>query len=837
MTAKTLAIIDGYGFLFRAYHSLPPLHTPSGVAVGAVYGFCNMLIKLLNDFNPDYVVVALDTGKTNFRHEMYSLYKANRSAPAEDLVVQFPIFKEALDAFSIHSIGKDGYEADDVIASLVKQYSNLNIRVISSDKDLLQLMKYPHVTFYDPVKNTHVTEEYVKERYGVEINQLLDFFSIIGDTSDNIPGIKGMGVKTAAKLLAEFPTLDSIYSNLDHLSARQREMLENGRKEVELSKNLIRLDEDIPLNNGIEDFALRDFKGEKLAEFLSRMGFKSVMKRLNLHHDAKEEAIPEPNSKQITLSEINQYLSQLAKEEKIAFLLEKDGLGIASENLHLFISHASQDEIISGLQEIMVEDGIKKLFIDAKWWYKKLQNIGQELKNFEDINLMSYCINAGKFKHEDLLVFEAYNLKPSASNLLKLHNILFQELLHAKALEVYLSIERPLIKVLANMELKGILIDVEQLKILNKEFNENINKLEKKIYQLAGAEFNIGSPKQLGEILFDKLKLPSGKKQAKSEGFSTSSEVLEKLSQEEGSEIAALILEWRRFNKLVNTYIEVLPKMLNPNTNRIYTTFSMSNTTTGRLSSKEPNLQNIPIRTEAGYRVRSVFIAKKGYTLLSADYSQVELRLLAHIANVDNMKAALTSGEDIHATTASEMFGVSIENVTPDLRRKAKMINYGIIYGISFYGLARRLGIKNEEAKSYIEAYFAKYPGIKLYMTKTIEFARANGYVSTLFGRRCHIREINNSNYNLRAFAERAAINAPLQGTAADIIKKAMINLPEEIRQYLVLQVHDELLFEIPIEKQEIYCKEVDQVMQNAASLSVPLSVECSTGPNWYEAH
>ncbi|WP_333023556.1 DNA polymerase I [Wolbachia endosymbiont of Pentidionis agamae] len=841
MKEKTFTIIDGYGFLFRAYYVLPHLITTTGTPIGGVYGFLNMIIRYIQ--HSDYLAIALDAGKKNFRHDLYSNYKVNRIAPPEDLIPQFHIIREAIEAFNLSHEEIEGYEADDIIATFTRKYSsntNIKVVIVASDKDLLQLLNY-NVLVFDPIKNTYVDEKYVIEKFGVNSNQLLDFFSLTGDASDNIPGLPGIGPKTAAKLLDEFGSLDNVFNNTDKIKqTRVRNILAEHKEKALLSKKLASLCETVEMHKDIEDYKLCSPNMEKLLFFLRKYEFNSFIgkvEKLFLYNHSNEEKKTEYNS-----GELINFLEYCRSEGKIAIhchfennILSKISLA-CSENNIFYVPQDNIQDSLTLMNSILCSNGVLKIVYNVKEIRKSIVGIENSLKALDDIMIISYSLDTGKHDHtigniiaHNLLNNETRNF--SAQTLIVLHQKLKQRLFQEKLFTIYERFEKPLLAVILHMENNGVLIDIKKLQELSESFKETTSILENEIYRLGGEKFNIASPKQLSDILFNKIGLIGKKKSRKSGTYSTNHETLEGLANE-GHEIADKILYWRHLSKLKNTYTDALVKQISPLDGRVHTNYSMITTTTGRLSSSNPNLQNIPIRSEKGNLIRQAFIAPQGYKLISADYSQIELRLLAHIADVSSFKEAFLKEQDIHDITARQVFGV--QEVDDSLRRKAKSINFGIIYGISPFGLTKQLKITVQEAAEYIDYYFSCYPEIKQYMEKIIEVARSRGYVETLFGRRCFIKEINNSISHIRQFAERAAINAPLQGTAADIIKRAMIQLFDRLKiGKIILQVHDELLVEIEKEKVENTVKLIKDVMDNVVTLSVPLKVEIKVGDNW----
>lgn len=880
---KQLLIIDGYGFVFRAYHVQPPLISPDGEPVGAIYGFTSMLLKIINDFRPEHAVVVLDSKGKNFRHDLFKEYKAHRPPAPEELLFQLPIVQKASEALNFCVLSKEGFEADDIIATLAKNCTDNNIEaiIVSSDKDLLQLMDN-RIKIYDPVKSKFILQEDVLTKFGVLPSKVREVQALIGDASDNIPGVKGIGPKTASELINNFGDLVGIYNCIDQIkNNRQKDLLLKYRSEAFLSWQLVGLDQNVDIPCNLNLFAWEGKQESKIIEFITKYGFKSLNRRIETLFNIKIENIinikipqglspKDPQLEKIVVSS-NQSLSELkSKIERsgvIAITLEKNDshitISLALKNqIYLLkynshkspypadlFSYANNDSTIvdhnNFIEELFASFSIKKITYDLKSLYK---NFSSPLNGFEDLNLMDYCLSAGnkaKSIHEIINYYTDKNIDNSLPDIslsqyfFECYSEIQKQLFQQKTLHLYQTIDLPLCRILHNMEVYGIKIDTTCLQKLSAEFQKEIQILEKDIFLYCGQQFNIASPKQLGEILFEKLQLPFSKILGKSKTYGTGIEVLEKLS-EEGYEIANLILKYRHLTKLKNTYTDALPKQADPITSRVHTTFLQTSTTTGRLSSNNPNVQNIPIRTPEGNNIRAAFIAPAGYKLISADYSQIELRILSHVANIQALKEAFIKGEDIHKQTASQIFGVEMDKVTPELRRNAKAINFGIIYGISSFGLAKNLNIPKKAAADYIAKYFQEYPGIEKYMVETINFARQNLYVENLLGRRCYVPTINNKNHSLRSFAERAAINAPMQSLTADIAKMAMIAIEEKLKATLlkttmILQIHDELVFEAPIAEVELVTKLIKTTMENIITLNVPIKVDISHGDNWQE--
>ncbi len=851
-----LYLIDGYGFVFRAYHSLPPLTRADGTPISCVYGFCNMLSKFLSNHKPDYLAVVLDSGKKNFRHDMFSDYKANRPTPPDDLIVQFPLIREAVNAFNIKSIEKEGYEADDLISAYSKEAlkNGIEVVIISSDKDLMQLI-CNDLKLYDPMKNIEIGEEQVIAKFGIRPGQVVDYLSLVGDSSDNIPGAAGIGPKGALELLSRFESLDNIYANIESIEKdRLKKLLLESKEAVYLSKNLINLVREYDIDCDIDELKTREPDYNRLVKYLNEQGFKSLISKVakekinNLEHLIIPRSPDSDFIKIHKLDELTQHIEPIIREGWVALFDNGNTFYFSYGERNFEISYNNNrrqesffneesivlNDILLQFKEIFQATYVQKILIHGKELYKKLYGLGIELQAFDDIAQISYSLETGKHGcgFEDLIkVYLSGEVQQNSFSLFRIYEKLQLRLFQERQFYLYESIEKPLSTILAKMEIKGIKVDGIFLKNLSQEFKVRLNSLEKETYKEVGHEFLLSSPKQLGEVLFTELGIKGGKK-SKSGTFSTGAGILEELS-EQGYSIADKILEWRQLSKLINTYTDALPNTINPRTQRVHTTFMMTTTNTGRLSSRDPNLQNIPIRSDEGQKIRKAFVADNGNLIVSADYSQIELRLLAHTAGISKLKQAFHDKLDIHAITASQMFGVNLKDVDSHLRRKAKTINFGIIYGISAFGLAKRLDISRYEAKEYIDKYFKQYPGIKEYMEETIKYARTHGFVKNLFGRKCYINGINDKNFAAKGFAERAAINAPLQSGNADIIKKAMVHLPAEIQELMVLQIHDELLFEIPEHKLEEYTKVIKRIMENVCKLSVPLEVETHSGLSW----
>lgn len=909
--SKKIALIDGYGFVFRAYHSLPPLTRPDGTPVGAVYGFTNMLIKLLAGLEVTHVAVVFDAGSKTFRNDIFPAYKANRPPCPEDLKPQFAIVRESAESLNLAILEKTGFEADDIIATIAKksEAEGYQVLIVSSDKDLMQLIN-EHTYMYDSMKNRFIGIPEVKEKFFVGPNQVLDMLSLMGDSSDNVPGVKGIGPKTAAELIQQFGSLEDIFKNLDQIKQdKRRQLLADGEENAKLSKILITLREDVELGISLDDLEVKKIDPHKLISFLDVQGFRSLITRVKKEFGISEEIkietpknevrneVKKPTDiafKDVKLTEINseEMITRLNVEAlrngivtidknadfitistnksdesvKEIFYLEAKKTAAKNHSFDLFSFHEEVSKVstefgIEILEKILANDSIKKVFFDAKNFLKITKT-----NSYEDVLLINHLLNSAI--RNDLRELIDLNLNENIEELgfgksfvefdknreveaekkieffcfrnfaiSQLYKIFSPRIFSEKLSQAYNSYEKPLLTILAQIESDGIKIDTEKLHNLSQEFGHKIQELSSEIYALAGTEFNIASPKQLAEVLFEKLGLDSSKKSKKTGALSTGVNVLEEL-EEAGHPIARKILEFRKFSKLKNTYTDALPKEINPQTGRIHTHFSSTSTITGRLSSSAPNLQNIPIKSLEGQKIRESFIAQKDHFLISADYSQIELRVIAHVAKIRNLIQAFKEEKDIHKITASQVFGISEDAVDDSMRSKAKAINFGIIYGISAFGLAKQLDISRQDAASYIKSYLEAYPGIDTSMKNFIQSARTIGYVETFSGRKCFIRDINNKNPMIRNEAERLAINAPIQGSAADVIKKAMILVSKKfteknLRSKIILQIHDELIVEAPKDEVEIASKILKSEMENAANLDVPLKVDVKVGLNW----
>ncbi len=902
-----LVLIDGSGFIFRAYHALPPMTRGDGTPVNAVFGFSNMLARLLRDHAGSHIAVIFDAGRLTFRNRISDQYKAHRPPPPDDLLPQFPLVREATEAFNVSSIELDDWEADDLIASYARAVTDIGgqVSIVSSDKDLMQLIR-PGVGMIDPIKQKAIGAAEVMEKFGVPPAKLVEVQALMGDSVDNVPGIPGIGPKTAAQLIVEFGDVESVLAAAPAMKpSRRRDLLIEHAGAARLSRRLVELREDAPLPQPIEALAVRELDRPRLSKFLGAQGFRSVAHRLGIEglfvpaepaaaHASADAAASVAFAGYETVLDVAALrgwidAARLAGWLAIETLREGPdamrprlvGISLAigpGKACYVPVAHEELTpqlklEIIAAeLAPLLTDNSVLKIFHDAKPDLMALRRHGFPGPSpIDDTMLLSYAQEGGLHGHgldelsalhlghtpavpdsvtgtgrarltvaqipiERAMPFAAEH----ADAIFRLWRVLRPMLRLNKSLALYEQLERRLVPILLDMETAGVKVDEEELRRMSADFEKRMAVMETDIHRLAGRPFNLGSAKQLGEVLFDEMKLPGGRRM-KTGAWGTDASVLATLA-EQGLELPQQILDWRQLAKLKSTYADALVTEINPETGRVHTTFAMAIASTGRLSSTDPNLQNIPIRTEEGSRIRRAFIAEPGHVLVSADYSQIELRLLAHMANIPQLRNSFAAGEDIHARTASEVFGVPMEGMDASTRRRAKAINFGIIYGISAFGLARQLAISPGEAKLYIDAYFVRYPAIRIYMETLREEARLHGYVTSPFGRRIWIPGIADKNPARRGYAERQAINAPLQGGAADIIKRAMAKLPAALlaaglKSRLLLQVHDELLFEAPDDEAKALAVLAKQVMEAAASLSVPLVVETGSGRNWSQAH
>ena len=915
-TAKHLHLVDGSGFIFRAFHALPPLNAPDGTPTNAVFGFCQMLARLVQDMRADQLAVIFDAGRKSFRNDFYPDYKAHRPEPPPELVPQFALIRDATRAFNVPSIELAGFEADDLIAAYCRAATAAGYRVtiVSSDKDLMQLI-HDGVEMYDPIKLKRIGREEVIEKFGVPPEKVVDVQALAGDSTDNVPGVPGIGLKTAAQLIIEYGDLESLLARAGEIKQpKRRETLLENKEKALVSRRLVQLDATAPLPEPIEAFAVKMPDRPTLRDFFQKMGFQRLIAKLDAAPDPSAPAVPgaappKPATKPEQRYELVQSLDALeawirraAAAGVVAFDTETTSLDatraelvgfslaiVPGEACYVPLGHRPAGggleltampaqiplaEAIAATKPLLEDPSILKIGHNIKYDALVLRRYGVAVGPVDDTMLVSFVLDAGSHGHgmDELserhlehktitydevtgtgkarLSFAEVALDKAlgyaaedADVTLRLHETLKPRLIREHMVTVYETMDRPLVPVLAEMEAAGIKVDPAALRLLSQEFGRTMASVETEIHKLAGREFNVGSPKQLGEILFDELKLPGGRK-GKTGAYSTHSDVLEDLA--DAHPLPKKILDWRLVQKLKSTYADSLVEQINPATGRIHTSYSMAGAATGRLSSTDPNLQNIPVRSEEGRRIRAAFIAEPGHKLLSVDDSQIELRLVAEIAEVEPLKQAFRDGIDIHALTASQVFGVPLDKMDPMTRRNAKAINFGIIYGMSAFGLARQIGVAQGEASAFIKAYFERYPGIRAYMDKAKETARKQGYVATLFGRRCHVKTIADKNPAMRSFAERQAINAPIQGTAADIIKRAMIRVPPALadaglKARMLLQVHDELLFEVPDAEVEATTALVRKVMEGAAApavtLGVPLIADAGVGTTWAAAH
>jgi DNA polymerase-1 len=979
-------LVDGSSYIFRAYHALPPLNRKSdGLQVNAVLGFCNMLWKLLRDMpednRPTHLAIIFDKSEVTFRNKLYPDYKAHRPPAPDDLIPQFSLIRDAVRAFDLPCLEQAGFEADDLIATYARQACErgANTTIVSSDKDLMQLVN-DCVTMYDTMKDRRIGIPEVIEKFGVPPEKVVEVQALAGDSTDNVPGVPGIGVKTAAQLIVEYGDLESLLMRAAEIKQpKRREALIENAEKARISRQLVLLDDEVALDVPLDDLAVHEPDARKLIAFLKAMEFSTLTRRVAeyaqidptaIEADAgnrgggagpstppiagetpatpsatseggKESApskgtgdrndkaaslkgtpislataraeaarkLPVDRGKYQTIRRLDEFRAFLARAREAGrFAIEAKansidpmqseicGIALAiapndacyiplahrqsGDGVGLFDAGLAPDQIkygdaLESLRPLLETSGILKIGFNIKFNTVMFAQAGVRLRNCDDVQLMSYALDAGRNAHgldtlaelwlghatlthgeltgsgKNKLSFDqvaidratAYSAE-DADVILRLWHVLKPRLVAERMTAVYETLERPLVSVLARMERRGISIDRQVLSRLSGDFAQTAARLEAELQELAGEPINVGSPKQIGDILFGKMGIPGGSK-TKTGAWSTSASILDDLA-EQGHDFAKKILEWRQVSKLKSTYTDALPTYVNPQTHRVHTTYALAATTTGRLSSNEPNLQNIPVRTEDGRKIRRAFIAAPGHKLVSADYSQIELRLLAEIADIPVLKQAFRDGLDIHAMTASEMFGVPVKEMPSEVRRRAKAINFGIIYGISAFGLANQLGIAREEASAYIKKYFERFPGIRAYMDETREFCRKNGYVATLFGRKCYYPDIKASNASVRSFNERAAINARLQGSAADIIRRAMIRMEEALAEkklsaQMLLQVHDELIFEVPDDEVAATLPVVQHVMQDApfpaVILSLPLQVDARAANNWDEAH
>ena len=909
-------LIDGSGYIFRAYYALPPLSRKSdGLPTGAVSGFCSMLFKLLEDSKsnqnlqkPTHFAVIFDSARKTFRNEIYSDYKANRAEAPDDLAPQFEYIRKSVLAFNLPSVELLNYEADDLIATYAEKIlkKGAKVTIVSSDKDLMQLYK-KNVRIYDPMKNKFISEDDILKKFGVNSSKVIDVQALAGDSSDNVPGVPGIGVKTAAELINKYGNLEKLLQSAHEIKQnKRRETLIENKEKALISKKLVTLKNDAPVNKNLEEFKLKDIDKDKLYNFLREMEFNRLLSSAisaygepNLSNIKKEEKFH--NQKPIEkknyfliskLEQIDEWIKEAEENGEVAVDTETTSLDPHQADLvgislspkigkacYIPVGHKSKkclDKklVLKKLKPLLEDPSIKKIGQNIKFDFILLFKHGVNLNSMEDTMLMSYVLDAGKNRHnmdtlseihlnhktisfKDLvgtgkkeINFSEVDVEKAkdyaaedADITFRLYKKFFKSLKEDKMINIYEVFEKPMIKILAFMEIEGIKIDSKFLKVLSSKFEKKIKKIQNEVFKISNKEFNIASPKQLGEILYNDLKIADLKKTKKG-GFATSASVLEDLAFK-GHKFPQLILDWRQVSKLKNTYSDSLPEHINPKTKRVHTSFLLAATTTGRLASSDPNLQNIPIKSEDGKDIRKSFIAEKDHILISADYNQIEMRILADLADVKELKKAFKKNEDIHSLTASQIFNTDIKKVNQDQRRKAKAINFGIIYGISQYGLAKQINVSNYEAEEFLNSYFAKFPEIKVYMDQTIKFCRKSGYVNNIFGRKSHFININDKNYNVRNFQERAAINAPIQGSAAEIMRLAMIRLYKKLsnqKTKMLLQIHDELIFETHKDEAKRISKIIIEEMSSVAksdqhSFSIPLTVDLNTGENWGTLH
>ena len=890
-----------------------------GLPTGAVSGFCSMLFKLLEDSKsnenlqkPTHFAVIFDSARKTFRNEIYSDYKANRSEPPDDLAPQFEYIRKSVLAFNLPSVELINYEADDLIATYTDKIlkEGAKVTIVSSDKDLMQLYK-KNVRIFDPMKNKFISEEDVQNKFGVDSSKVIDVQALAGDSSDNVPGVPGIGVKTAAELINKYGNLEKLLKSAHEIKQNKRRetLIENKDKAI-ISKKLVTLKHDAPIINDLSEFLLKEVDKDKLYKFLREMEFNRLLSSaISTYGEPNFEGVKDNlklnknqkpiNKKEYHLikdpNEIDNWIKEAEEAGEVAIDTETSSLDPHQANLigvslssiigkacYIPVGHKSKnnldkDIVLKKLKPLLEDPSIKKIGQNIKFDFIVLFKHGINISSMEDTMLMSYTLDTGKNRHnmdtlseihlnhktisfKDLvgtgkkeINFSEVDIEKAkdyaaedADITFRLYKKFYKSLKDEKMVNIYEVFEKPMIKILAYMEIEGIKIDNKFLKVLSSKFEKKIKKIQKEVFEISKKEFNIASPKQLGEILYNKLKIADLKKTKKG-SFATSASVLEDLAFK-GHKFPQLVLDWRQVSKLKNTYSDSLPEHINPLTKRVHTSFLLAATTTGRLASSEPNLQNIPIKTEDGKDIRKAFIAEKDHVLISADYNQIEMRILADLADVKELKKAFKNNEDIHSLTASQIFNIDIKKVNQDQRRKAKAINFGIIYGISQYGLAKQINVSNYEAEEFLNSYFAKFPEIKVYMDQTIKFCRKSGYVNNIFGRKSHFTSINDKNYNVRNFQERAAINAPIQGSASEIMRLAMIRLNKRLNEKknqktkILLQIHDELIFEAPKTEVNRISKIITEEMSSVAdsdqhSFSIPLTVDLNSGDNWGTLH
>lgn len=911
---KDIYLVDGSAYIFRAYHALPPLTNPDGVVVNAVLGFTNMMVKLLNEMDAPYIAVIFDAAKKNFRNDIYPEYKAHRPPAPDDLVPQFQLIRDCVTAFGMEPIEMEGFEADDLIATYARIASEQGrkVTIVSSDKDLMQLVN-DNVQMFDPMKGKMMNEPEVLEKFGVRPNRVVDVQALAGDSVDNVPGVPGIGVKTAAQLINDYGDLETLLERAGEIKQpKRRETLINHADDARVSMKLVSLDAHVDVPYDLDELKAHDTNTETLVQFLSKHGFNSALKRLgqkpvasnnNTDNSSVDNGFPLISDNKYTLIDEIETLKNWLKASKRAGILSFDtettsitpskaelvGISIANEvgkAAYIPLQHKSETvdllgggedikqipmaEALSVIKPYLEDPSILKIAQNAKYDWQMLMVHGIDVHPIDDTMMLSYVLDAGSHGHgmdelskkyfdhapipykevagtgKSQVTFDYVPLDKAldyaaedADITLRLWHALKPQLVQSGMVSVYEQLDRPLIPVIGRMEMVGIEVDPNILRDMSNQFAVQLADLEKEIQDEAGSPFNIASPKQVGEVLFNQMGLQGGKK-TKTGDWSTNVSILEDLAP--SNPIVQKVLDHRGLSKLKSTYTDALQNQIEERTGRVHTSFSLAGTSTGRLASSDPNLQNIPIRTEAGRKIRTAFVAPTGKSIVAIDYSQVELRLIAEMADIPRLKQAFIDGHDIHAITASEVFGVPLDKMDGETRRKAKAINFGIIYGISGFGLAKQLNIETAEASQYIKLYFQRFPELANFMEETKAFAHDNGYVETLYGRRAHMRGINDKNHMIKSGAERAAINAPVQGTAADIMKRAMILIDRaimdgDIDAKMLLQVHDELIFEIDDDKIESESAKIKDIMENIIDLDVPLIAEAGSAKNWSDAH
>jgi len=911
-------LVDGSGYIFRAYYALPPLSRKSdGLPTGAVSGFCSMLFKLLEDsrsddsiHKPTHFAVIFDSARKNFRNDIYSEYKANRAEAPDDLIPQFEYIRKSVKAFSLPSIELVNFEADDLIATYAKQITDAGakVTVISSDKDLMQLVS-DKIRLFDPMKSKVIGEKEVFEKFGVKPYQVIDVQSLAGDSSDNIPGVPGIGVKTAAELINKYKDLDTLLKKASEIPQnKRRETLLKNKDKALLSRQLVTLKDDVPIKDDPTSFIIKEVNKDNLYNFLREMEFNRLLSLAISFYGQDNTIASNFDTKKVKASKIDtklykSILSEKDLDELINILISKPFISIDTETSslnpleadlvgisfsydpneayyiplgHKNIKGLNKELVLKKIKPLLEDPSVKKVGQNIKYDLIILEKNGVNIDPVEDTMLLSYVLDAGNNRHNmdtlselhlghkpisykdvvgsgkkqlnfsDVSLEEATKYAAEDADVtLRLYNLLLERVNNEKLKKIYEVFEKPMIKLLSKLEINGVKVDHTYLKKLSKKFEERLKKIEKAIYEVSGKEFNIGSPKQLGEIIYNDLKIAKLKKTKKG-SLATSAKVLEDLALT-GHKFPNLVLEWRQVSKLKSTYTDALQEHISNKTKRVHTSFLLAATNTGRLASSDPNLQNIPIKTFDGKEIRKAFIAEKNNILISADYDQIEMRILADMADVKELKKAFKNNQDIHALTASQVFGLPLNKVTDETRRKAKAINFGIIYGITQYGLAKQIAVSHQEALDFINSYFKKFPEIKDYMNSTIKTCRKQGYVTNIFGRRIHLRGINDKNFSVRSFQERAAINAPIQGSAADIIRLAMIKIDKILSSNknsakMLLQIHDELIFECLKKNENEIKKIIKDAMTSISSsehhmFSIPLEVSINSGNNWGEAH